>query len=294
MSWVDHSLDWVGRRLAGRHGVDYCPMPADHMPQTNLKRLKRTLRPGDVLLVEGCDRISAAIKYLTQSTWSHSAIYVGDALGPVPEGGEPNTLIEVNLGQGCVGARLSKYRYVHTRICRPVNLTTADRHEIIRFMVERIGLQYDMRNVLDLARYMLPTPPVPVRFRRRMIALGSGEPTRAICSTLIAQAFQSVRYPILPSVERIERAPPDKDESETDAGGSASAATAPMPSMGGYSAEEILHIRNHSLFTPRDFDVSPYFDIVKPTIEEGFNYKGVVWADELGVDATQAARVRRE
>ena len=70
-------------------------------------------------------------------------------------------------------------------------------------MVSHLGTQYDMRNVVDLARYLLPTPPVPTHWRRRMIALGSGEPTRAICSTLIAAAFQHVRYPILPRVERI-------------------------------------------------------------------------------------------
>ncbi|MFM1816186.1 MAG: hypothetical protein RLZ98_2881, partial [Pseudomonadota bacterium] len=157
MSWVNHSLDWIGRRLAGRHGADYCPMGDGVMPQTNLERLARTLRPGDVLLVEGCDRISAAIKYLTQSTWSHAALYVGSVLPPPEDGGEACTLIEVNLGEGCVAARLSKYRYVHTRICRPVNLTPADRHELIQFMIDRIGLQYDMRNIFDLARYLIPT-----------------------------------------------------------------------------------------------------------------------------------------
>jgi hypothetical protein len=60
-------------------------------------------------------------------------------------------------------------------------------------MVDRIGLEYDMRNIIGLLRYLIPTPPVPTRWRRRMIALGSGEPTWAICSTLIAQAFQSIR-----------------------------------------------------------------------------------------------------
>ncbi|MES3014225.1 MAG: hypothetical protein V4750_10925, partial [Pseudomonadota bacterium] len=39
--------------------------------------LAATLRPGDVLLVEGNTRISVAIKYLTQSTWSHAALFVG-------------------------------------------------------------------------------------------------------------------------------------------------------------------------------------------------------------------------
>ena len=71
-------------------------------------------------------------------------------------------------------------------------------------MATRIGLKYDMRNIFDLLRYFLPTPPVPVRWRRRMLAFGSGDPTRAICSSLIARAFQSVRYPILPDVRQVK------------------------------------------------------------------------------------------
>ena len=66
--------------------------------------------------------------------------------------------------------------------------------------IERIGYDYDLKNIIDLMRYFLPQPPVPASWRRRMIALGSGEPTRAICSSLIAQAFESVGYPILPEV----------------------------------------------------------------------------------------------
>ncbi len=44
----------------------------------DMARLKRYIRKGDVVLVEGNERISECIKYLTQSSWSHSAIYVGD------------------------------------------------------------------------------------------------------------------------------------------------------------------------------------------------------------------------
>jgi hypothetical protein len=112
---------------------------------------------------------------------------------------------------------------------------------------------YDLKNIVDLGRYLLPTPPVPVRFRRRMIALGAGSPTRAICSTLIAQAFHSVRYPILPQIEILQ--------SE-------------------YARAEILHIRNHTLFTPHDFDISPYFSVIKPMIEAGFDYRTLTWAEE--------------
>ncbi|MGB9364843.1 MAG: lipo-like protein, partial [Xanthobacteraceae bacterium] len=41
----------------------------------------------------------------------------------------------------------------------------------------------------------------------------------------------------------------------------------------------LLEIRHHSLYAPRDFDISPYFAVVKPTIENGFEYKKLHWAD---------------
>ena len=43
---------------------------------------------------------------------------------------------------------------------------------------------------------------------------------------------------------------------------------------------ELYHIRHHSLYTPRDFDVSPYFQIVKPTIERTFDYREMPWRDD--------------
>jgi hypothetical protein len=95
--------------------------------------------------------------------------------------------------------------------------------------------------------------PVPQRWRRRMIALGSGDPTKIICSALIAQAFGAVRYPILPRI--------------TQAGSR-------------QAKREILHIRDSSLYMPRDFDISPYFEIVKPTIVRGFDYTKLHWADK--------------
>ena len=252
----DSLLDRLGRFLARRlHSANpgYEPYtPSD--PET----LSRTLQPGDILLVEGNQKVSAAIKYLTQSTWSHAALYVGTALKPEDGGsGEYPQLVEVNLGEGCVAVPLSKYARFNTRICRPVGLTPEDRATVVAYMVERLGVRYDMKNIFDMLRYFFPTPPVPVRWRRRMIAFGSGDPTRAICSSMIAQAFQSVHYPILPEVTRA----PGRQRADSD-----------------YSRREILHIRHHSLFAPRDFDLSPYFKVVKPTLEYGFDYKRIEWA----------------
>ena len=255
-------LDWIGHWLAGRlnrPSAGYAPFtPSD------FDTLCHVLRPGDVLLIEGRDRISNAIKYLTQSTWSHAAMYIGDSLPTPADAGEPHRLIEVNLGEGCVSAPLSKYARYHTRICRAVGLAPEDYRAITGFMVARLGLKYDLRHIFDLLRYFLPTPPVPVRWRRRMLAFGSGDPTRAICSSLIAQAFQSVRYPILPDVRTV------KARQGSD-----------------FARREILHIRHHSLFTPRDFDLSPYFQVVKPHLARGFDPHLLEWDDEVGPEGTE-------
>ncbi len=247
---VDGTLEWIGRRLAKKlrkKCSGYEPFtPSDYAT------LCRTLQPGDVLLVEGNERVSTAIKYLTQSTWSHSAIYVGDSL-PLPvDGSERPRLIEVNLAEGCVAVKLSKYETYNTRICRPVGLNEQERDAVLTFMIGKLGLRYDMRNIFDLLRYFFPTPPVPVRWRRRLLSLGSGDPTRAICSSLIAQAFQSIRYPILPTITVHGTA-------------------------GSFARKELYHIRHHSLFTPRDFDLSPFFKVVKPTLTDDFDHRRLVW-----------------
>jgi hypothetical protein len=214
--------------------------------------LASTLQPGDVLLVEGNTRVSAAIKYLTQSTWSHAALYVGDALCRPNAGDDPPVLIEADMVEGVWAVPLSKYAAFHTRVCRPAALRPEDAARVISYMHSRLGHTYDMKNMLDLVRYLLPMPPLPSRWRRRMLALGSGDPTKAICSTLIAQAFQSVGYPILPAMRR-RRSDPGAEEHNRD----------------------ILYIRHYSVYTPRDFDISPYFSVVKPTVAHGFSYRSV-------------------
>lgn len=256
MAGLDTALDWLATRMTS-HVT--CPADPTKTPtHSDVDQLRRTLRPGDVLLVDGCDRVSAAIRYFTQSSWSHAAMFVGEIAETRASDGLVHDLVEMNLGEGCVSAPLEKYRLYPTRICRPAGLNDADRRAVVAYLMNRIGLQYDTRNVVDLARYMLPALPMPRRFRRRMMSLGSGAPTRAICSTLIAQAFDTVGYPILPQIERA---------------GAASG-------LDGYTADEVYHIRHHSLYAPRDFDLSPYFEVVKPALMDGFDYQRIAWASE--------------
>ena len=70
---------------------------------------KRSLRPGDVLLVDSAENVSNVVKYLTQSTWSHAAFYIGDALGPPPPGEEPKVLIEADMRAGVRAVPLSHF-----------------------------------------------------------------------------------------------------------------------------------------------------------------------------------------
>ena len=173
----------------GRYAPFYAPDP---------EVVRNALQPGDILLVEGNSRLAATIKYLTQSTWSHAALYVGERPGDVSPHGEPNVLLEAEAETGVVTVPLSKYVHFHTRICRAVGLDDTSRQKVIDYALKRIGTQYDSQRIVDLARYMFPYPPVPVWFRRRMLSIGCGDPTRAICSTLIAEAYASIHYPILP------------------------------------------------------------------------------------------------
>jgi len=247
------AMGMVGRRLAR-----FLSQPREghrRGPSSRPELLAATLRRGDVLLVEGTSRFASAIKYLTQSTWSHAAL----CLGVEEDGGEP-VFVDADVNDGVRTAPMSEFAGLHARICRPVGLSPAEIEAVAGFMLARLGNSYDMKNIVDLARYLVRQPPVPDPLKRRMLALGSGEPTRAICSTLLAQAFDSIRYPILPEIELLDTA--------TEAGRRA--------------REEILHIRHYSLYTPRDFDVSPFFQVVKPRIEAGFDFHRLVWSDAEG------------
>jgi len=229
-------------------------------PPSNPLHLQATLRTGDVLLVEGNTRISAAIKYLTQSTWSHAALYVG--LNFSPDAPMGHCLIDADTVHGVRSTGLDRFVNLHTRICRPIGLSEQECTKVAQAAIDKIGYQYDLRNMFDLARYLFPTPPVPTRFRRQMLSLGSGDPTRAICSTLIAQAFESIHYPIIALEHRTS----------------------------GFSANDNNFLlqpsqpqqfkpKHHSLLTPRDFDVSPYFAIIKPTVECGFDFHNLEWVE---------------
>src|SRR5260370_38614098 len=105
-------------------------------------------------------------------------------------------VVEAIVEAGVVLSALSKYRDFNSRVCRPFNLSSADLAEVMDEVIRSVGDTYDLRNVIDLARYFFPVSLIPARFRHRALQFGSGEPTRVLCSSVIRRAFHRARVPI--------------------------------------------------------------------------------------------------
>lgn len=215
----------------------------------DMGRLTEHLQPGDVVLVEGKSRISQVIMYLTQSSWSHAAMYIGDALlrwgGPHAEAAlerygadAARLLIESDMKEGVRVVPLAFYERHNLRICRPHGLLAADREQVLTEMLRHLGVQYDKRNIFDLARYLTPFHLLPAKFRRRPLYFGSSSSREVICSALIAKAFYKVNYPI----QHVNHADPPK----------------PGDPRGGKRL-----MRHPSYIMPRDFDLSGNFEVLK-------------------------------
>jgi hypothetical protein len=232
------------------------------IPLHDFDRILYEIRLCDVILIEGRNRVSDVIKTITQSPWSHAALYIGrlhDIENPKLRNlvsilfqGPPDTplVIESILGKGTIISPLVNYAKDNIRICRPKGLSRQDAQHIIAYAINKLGNQYDVRHVIDLARFLLPWSFIPRRFRSTLFQEYAGQSIKAVCSSMIAEAFESVQFPILPLARQTE----DK-------------------------SVELYH-RNPKLFTPRDFDYSPYFEIIKyPYLEIGENpvYRNLPW-----------------
>ena len=137
------------------------------------------------------------------------------------------------MGKGTVVTPLAAYRRDHLRICRPRGLSPSDAQKVINYSISQLGKDYDVRQMLDLARFMFPYGILPRRWRSSLFQHNAGTPTRNVCSTLMVEAFTTVSFPVLPIVKRHE------------------------------DGKTRFYQRNPRLFAPRDFDYSPYFDIIK-------------------------------
>ena len=214
-------------------------------PLCDFERVRHEIKPCDVLLVEGRSRVSQVIKQTTQSPWSHAMLYIGrlhdiedDRIRQVVSesyGGSPDEqlIIESELGIGTAIQPLKNYEGEHLRICRPKGLSYSDSQKVIHYATSRLGMDYNVRQILDLARFFFPYSFLPRRLGSSLFQHSPGQETKTVCSTMIAEAFSFIHFPILPLVKH----------------------------DGGSGVQ--LFQRNPKLCTPSDFDYSPYFQIIK-------------------------------
>ncbi len=264
--WIKRGHDRIWNGITGWLSTESPPEEDAYL--SDYQRLNYEIRAADVILVEGRSRVSNIIKTITLSSWTHSALYIGH-LHDIQDqdireyiqyyyDGDPHEplVIEALLGQGTIVAPLSKYENFHLRLCRPKGLSPSDASKVIKRCIGCLGLHYDLRQLLDLARFMFPYGLLPPRWRSSLFEHHSGNPTRTVCSTMIAEAFQSVKFPILPLISLDNQNQVQHDEVQ-------------------------LLERNPKLYTPRDFDYSPYFEIIKYPMY-GFDelavYRRLPWA----------------
>jgi len=249
-------------------------------------QLKSTIRKGDVLLVDGDQRVSAVIKYLTRSSWSHAALYIGDellrrdrelarrtreAFGDAAE----NLIVEA-LFDGVVASPVDKYIDYNLRICRPHRLRSEHLKVVLDDAVSAIGWRYDLRNILDLAFHLVFVALLPGRHREDALRFGSGASSQVICTSLLGQLFDKVGFPVLPSVIY----PNGPEAHEAPVRGRRWSLFARRRR----NRHRGLYRRRHpTLLAPRDFDLSPYFEIVKFGVvsQSRFDYDQIEWAPDV-------------
>ena len=235
------------------------------MPLSDFERMRYEIRPGDVILVEGRSRVSEIIKTITLSNWTHSALYIGrlhdiedHALRSHVENfykgdHDDPLIIESLLGEGTLVDSIRKYSDEHLRICRPNGLTRQDSQKVIAYAINQLGTYYNVRQIFDLARFLFPYTFLPRRWRSSLFEHNAGAPTHNVCSSMMAEAFSSVHFPILPVLHRNE------------------------------NGDLKMYKRNTKLITPKDFDYSPYFDVIKYPVldfDELSIYRKMPWSKD--------------
>ncbi len=237
-----------------------------HSYLCDFSRVCHEVRSADVLLIEGRNRVSHIVQHITQSPWSHAALYIGrihDIDDPkLRESvqqhyqGLPSDqlLVETMIGEGTIIVPITKYKNEHIRVCRPTGLSHLDAQKVIAYAVNSIGREYNIRHFVDLGRFILSSKLIPRRWNSSLFKKNAGKAEQDICSVMIAKAFSSIKFPILPLIRE-----------------------------NNHQHLEMI-TRNPKLYSPSDFDYSPYFDIIKYPMMPvaGYSiYRNLPWQEEL-------------
>lgn len=202
------------------------------------------IQPADVLLIQWNSRMGEMIAHLSKSPWTHAVLYIGrivDIKDPILlqrirtyySGDEQEPLIIEGIIEKITQVTpLSQYQKQPIRICRAIQLTVAQQQHIINYAVSAIGYTITHRQIWNLIKLfcywtILPHGLFNILFK------SNRHLSPKIYASVIAEAFESARAPIMPMVMR----------------------------QG--SGDIRLTGQDIRTIMPKDFDESPYFEIIK-------------------------------
>jgi hypothetical protein len=149
-------------------------------------------------------------------------------VGPLEQGPDPRCIVEADIAAGVRSIRLSELQGMNVRVLRPIGLNDAVRDRLAQWVVSQIGGEYDHRHAWALVRrYLRVAPKSSIAPAPNGIAHSA---TRFICSSLLANAFALVGYPILPI----------------------------------HTAAAAVSTADHRYVMPGDFERAPVFEVVNP------------------------------
>lgn len=160
---------------------------ASFVQPLELRDAGERLLPGDIILVLGRTRFSSIVCRLTQSRWSHVAIYVG----PDPHG---DCIVEADVEKGVRRIGFAQLDARSVCVLRHRAMTEAHRASLVAFLDKIVGHPYSTDHALAMCCLLVGGPRLGGYLHERM---QRGQiPAEFICSSLVAYAFATAGVPL--------------------------------------------------------------------------------------------------
>jgi hypothetical protein len=175
------------------------------------------------------------------------------------------------------------YKKYMLRQCRPEALTKNDVKTVVNSALSQLGKSYDIKHIFRLMLFFtIPWELLPQGFRRFASDFSLSEQD-TICSRVIAEAFESVGYPIRPTYIEYGQGNISRNALRLSKGLKTRGLSAFRLLRGGKSKQAFkrlmseryteIHLRGVRHVTPSDYDLSRFFSIIKNPDDLEIPYK---------------------
>lgn len=223
----------------------YAPKASITASWCDFNQARHLLEPTDVVLIDANTLADRKIKAISGSRWSQAYLYIGrlhdirnsSLRAAVNEHlncqSDTQLMLKVDLVKGIHITTISELRQQTFRICRPRGLSEEDKQSVINYAISRMSPQAKHAWWPAVRLMLVPWRLLSAKWRLRMFRYLSGRRLRRAVGGTVGDAFSFIQFPILPLV---------KGEEESTSK---------------------LYRQYPFIFFAADFDLSPYFDVVK-------------------------------